>query len=171
MEAHSAPEVSELSEVCDVFGRALIWAGRAESLVDMGWHMHALLAVMRPALLEGMELKFETDLARELVKFLGADRVLLERVGEHYRKALQCVRRCGALSQLGQRGFAMIYLIKPTAIGSLTNAALGSLNNRTRQAFNKTVQEMRDSLAGFRNEMMRSEETRKRCRTAQKSRS
>ena len=160
---------TDLEEICDAFSAALIWAGQAQSLVEMGWRLAAMLHVMRPALLEGMALEIRRDDACELRAAMG-NRELIKKVGEQYRHVLAWCRRCRSLAQLGQRGFAMIYLINRSAIGGLTNAVIGGKDNKTRQAINKTIQDARDSLAGFRNEVMRGEETRRKCRIAQTSR-
>lgn len=132
--------------------------------------MHAMMRVLRPALLEGMTLECKLDRERDLRSAIGAKRKMLKRAGDQYRGVLGWLRRCTSLSQLGQRGFAMIYVMRRDLIGVLnTNAALGSLSNKTRQAFNKTVQDFRDSNHGFRNGVMRGERTRIRCRIAQTS--
>lgn len=161
---------SELMRLGDYFGRALIWASQAKSLVDMGWRMHAMLRVLRPALLEGMALEVRLESECDLRRAIGVNRRMLKLIGDYYRAVLAWLRRCNSLSQLGQRGFAMVYVMRRDLIGRLnTNAALGGLGNKTRQAFNKTVGDFRDSNHGFRNGVMRGETTRIKCRQAQTS--
>jgi len=154
---------SDLAEIVDAFSSALVWAGKAQSVIEMGWRLATMLHVMRPVLIEGMALEIRRRDAEELRAAMGKSR-LIALVGDHYRRALAFCRRCKDLRTLGQRGFAMIYLIKPAAIGGATNAGIGELDQRTRQAVNRQIGEARDSLDGFRNEMMRREETRKQCR-------
>jgi hypothetical protein len=170
-QAEPGPELlggeEDLAKITEAFAQALAWAGQAKSLVDMGWRFHAMLQVMRPALLEGMELEVKMELAKDLVGAMEADRELLSQVGERYQRVLAWIRRCGSLSAMGQRGFAAVYLIRRGAIGARTNAQLGAMSNKTRQAFNKLVQDCADWLGGFRNEVMRREKTRIKCRMAQ----
>lgn len=161
---------SELSIIADYFTAALIWASQANTLIEMGWRIHALLAVFRPVLLEGMALEARIEMQRDLAKSVGVGRRVLNAIGEHYREVLAWLRRCNSLSQLGQRGFAMIYVMRRDLIPDRnTNAALGALHGKTRQAFNKTVGDFRDSNRGFRNGVMREETTRTKCRIAQTS--
>jgi hypothetical protein len=168
-EMNESVRVSELADICEAFAAALHWAGQAKSLVEMGWRMSTMLHLLRPALVEGMALELKIDLARQLAEAMGGKRAVITEVGSRYRKVLAWVRRCSDLVQLGQRGFAMIYLIDRRAIGGATNATLGGMDDKTRQAFNRIVGDGRDSLSGFRNEVMRGEETRKRCRISNKS--
>ena len=156
----------QLQQISDAFGAALVWATEAKTLVDMGWRLAAMLKVMRPALLEGMALEIEAELEAELLEAVaGADP---RAIGEHFRKLLAWCRRCTSLSQMGQRTFAMIYVLRRDLLsGRNTNAAIASLQNKTRQAFNRTVQNFRDTHGGFRNSAMRGEGTRKKCREAQ----
>jgi hypothetical protein len=162
----------DLVGIGECFTAALIWASQAKSLVEMGWRMHAMLRVFRPALVEGMQLEARLEQERELRRALGIGERTVLKVGECYRGVLAWCRRCNSLSQLGQRGFAMIYAMRRDLIGKPnTNAALGGLSNKTRQAFNKTVGDFRDSNNGFRNGVMRDEQTRIKCKTAQTSES
>jgi hypothetical protein len=163
-------EEPEIAIAAQHFTDALIWASQAKSLVEMGWRIHAMLKVFRPALLEGMALEARLEAERDLRKSLGVGRRAIAQAGDYFRQVLAWCRRCSSLSQLGQRGFAMIYVMRRDLIGRLnTNAALGSLSNKTRQAFNKTVQDFRDSNHGFRNGVMRGETTRIKCRLAQQN--
>lgn len=161
-------EESDLARISETFAQCLIWAGQAKSLVEMGWRMSAMLHLLRPALIKGMALELRSEYARELVEAVGSDRKLFAHVGDYYRQVLAWIlHRSTSLSQIGQRAFAAIYVINRAAIGGRTNAALGAMSNKTRQAFNRTVQDFRDSNAGYRNEVMRGELTRIKCRLAQ----
>jgi hypothetical protein len=158
--------LDQINLISDAFGRALVWATEAKSMVDMGWHLATMLKVMRPELLEGMMPNVPRDLEKGLRKALaGADPL---EVGSGYKRLLAWCRRCKSLSQMGQRTFAMIYVLRRDLLcGRNTNAAIASLQNKTRQAFNRTVGNFRDTFAGFRNAVMRGEETRTKCRDAQ----
>jgi hypothetical protein len=161
---------SELSIIADHFTAALIWASQAKTLIEMGWRIHTMLAVFRPVLIEGMALEVKVEMKRDLVNAIGSGRTVLKLVGEYYREVLAWCRRCNSLSHLGQRGFGMIYVMRRDLIPERnTNAALGALHGKTRQAFNKTVGDFRDSNRGFRNGVMREETTRTKCRIAQTS--
>ncbi len=162
----------DLGKIGECFTAALIWASEAKTVIEMGWRIHAMMAVFRPALLEGMELETQLDRELGLREAIGLRRRTVLKVGEYYRGVLAWCRRCNSLSQLGQRGFAMIYAMRRDLIGKLnTNAALGGLSNKTRQAFNRTVGDFRDSNHGFRNGVMRGESTRIKCKISQTSES
>jgi hypothetical protein len=157
----------DLPIVAEHFRQSLIWASQAKSLVEMGWRVHAMIRVFRPAVLEGMTLEAKIEYERDLVKWLGAGRRALARVGEIYWLTFAWCARCVTVSQLGQRGFAMVYNEARSLLGtSNTNAALGGLGSKTRQAFNRTVQDYRDAHHGARNDVMRDEETRIKCKVA-----
>jgi hypothetical protein len=157
--------VDEINRISEAFSRALVWATDAKSMVDMGWHLATMLKVMRPELLENIP-GVPRDLERALRKAIG-DVDPLE-IGAGYKRLLAWCRRCKSLSQMGQRTFAMIYVLRRDLLsGRNTNAAIASLQNKTRQAFNRTVGNFRDTFAGFRNAVMRGEETRTKCRDAQ----
>jgi hypothetical protein len=134
-------------------------------MVEMGWRLATMLKVMRPELLENIP-GVPRVLERELRKAVG-DVDPLE-IGSGYKRLLAWCRRCKSLSQMGQRTFAMIYVLRRDLLsGRNTNAAIASLQNKTRQAFNRTVGNFRDTFAGFRNGVMRGEGTRTKCRNAQ----
>jgi hypothetical protein len=157
----------EINRISEAFSRALVWASDAHSMVEMGWRLATMLKVMRPELLEKIP-GVPRSLERELRKAIG-DVDPLE-IGAGYKRLLAWCRRCKSLSQMGQRTFAMIYVLRRdllTESGRDTNAAIASLQNKTRQAFNRTVGNFRDTFAGFRNAVMRGEETRTKCRDAQ----
>lgn len=164
---------SDLAELCQVLEDALRWAAEAKSLVEMGWRMAAMMKLLQPALLEGMALEAKAERTRlekdtrELRRALNCAGEILRAAGEHYKSLLAWVRRCDSLSELGQRGFAMIYVIRRALIDGATNARLGAMSGITRQAFNKKVMDFKDSHFGYRNEVMRSDTTRTRCRLAQ----
>jgi hypothetical protein len=158
----------DLQLISEHFASALVWATDAKSMVEMGWRMATMLRLMRPALVEGMALEARLELQADLTKAL-AGRDPLE-TGEYYRALLAWCRRCKTLSQMGQRTFAMIYVLRRDLLsGRNTNAAIASLQNKTRQAFNRTVGNFRDTFRGFRNAVMRGEGTRTKCRKAQQT--
>lgn len=165
-------EHQEIAKIADAFTAALIWASQAKTLVEMGWRIHAMVRVFRPALIEGVALEARLEQERELRRALGVGPRIVAKIGEYYRGVLAWCHDAVSLSQLGQRGFAMIYTMRRDLIGKLnTNAALGGLSNTTRQAFNKDVCNFRDSNYGFRNGVMRDESTRLKCKQAQTSES
>ncbi|MEN3369971.1 MAG: hypothetical protein V7609_2114 [Verrucomicrobiota bacterium] len=160
----SETAIDHLNLVSDAFSRALVWATEAKSMVQMGWRLTAMIAVMRPELLE--RAPSDRVLEKELIAALG--NVNPFEVGSGYWRLLAWCRRCKSLSQMGQRTFAMIYVLRRDLLsGRNTNAAIASLQNKTRQAFNRTVGNFRDTFAGFRNAVMRGEKTRTKCRDAQ----
>jgi hypothetical protein len=164
---HSEPViVDELQLISDAFSSALVWATEATTLVDMGWHLATMLKVMRPALFAGMMPGVPRDLEKGLREALSGTDPLL--IGANYWPLLAWCRDCTSLSQMGTRTFAMIYVLRRDLLGGRnTNAAIASLQNKTRQAFNRTVQNFRDTFRGFRNGVMRGEGTRIKCRKAQ----
>jgi hypothetical protein len=152
-----------LASIAEHFAAALIWASQAKSLVEMGSRFVAMMHLMHPALVEGM--------AAEIRKVSAADFPLppsaaLLSVGDHFRNILAWTRRGASLSAIGQRGFAVIYVMRQDLIDGATNEKIGRLRNITRQAVNKTIQDFRDTFAGFHNHIMRGDETRLRCRAA-----
>ena len=156
----------ELKLISDAFTSTLIWAAEAGTLVDMGWHLATMLKVMRPALFEGMMPGVPRELERGLRDALKGTEP--ELIGAAYWPLLAWCRRCTSLSQMGTRTFAMIYVLRRDLLsGRNTNAAIASLQNKTRQSFNRTVQNFRDTFRGFRNGVMRGEGTRIKCRKAQ----
>jgi hypothetical protein len=64
--------LDQINLISDAFGRALVWATEAKSMVDMGWHLATMLKVMRPELLEGMMPNVPRDLEKGLRKALAA---------------------------------------------------------------------------------------------------
>src|SRR5207247_56989 len=84
------------------------------------------------------------DQESELRKALGVGQRTILKAGKYYRGVLSWGTRCNSLSQLGQRGFAMIYAMRRDLIGKLnTNAAHGGLGNQTRQGFSKRLNELK----------------------------
>ena len=162
-------EPDHLQTIADHFSRALVWASGAGSPVEMGWRLATMIKLMRPALIEGMQLEVKLELERSLRDAVGRSNLVT--LGEFLHGDFEWCRRCTSLSQMGMRGFAWLYVVRRDLLGALgTNAAIASLQNKTRQAFNKLVQSYRDHRDGFRNGVMRGAITRQRCRAAQLSR-
>jgi hypothetical protein len=61
----------------------------------------------------------------------------------------------------------MIYILCGDLIDSSTCAAIGALDNKSRQAANKPIQDFRDTFGGIKSLSMRGKETRKRCKNSQ----
>jgi hypothetical protein len=156
----------ELTDYCDHFASALIWATRGKpDIYDMGVRANVLLTVMQPEALRGMKMPLPKKMVAELRNAL-AGRDPLE-TGRFFWLAFDWVRKCGSLLQLGKRTFSMIYALRPDLIDAATCAVIGELDNKSRQAANKPVQEFRDTFSGINSLPMRGNETRKRCKRAQ----
>jgi len=163
---------SELEELCDHFSSALVWAtttsrsnGSAPDLMQMGARWLCIFNVFRPQLIGEMHLRLPLAMIAGLRSSLNG-RDPLE-TGRFFRKPLALVRKCTSLLQLGKRGYSAIYVLRGDLIGSATCAAIGALDNKSRQAANKPIQEFRDTFRGMKSLPMRGKETRKRCKKAQ----
>jgi hypothetical protein len=159
-------QADDFTRIGCYFSRVLVWLSEERSLVAIGQRMIALLTVARPALAVGLPAA-KPEHVRELYHEIlaGIDPLV---VGKYYRADLAWCRRTRSISQLGTRTFAMIYVVARHLLNDLsTNAAIASLQNKTRQAFNRLVQNYRDSRRGFRNAVMRDEGTRRKCQSAQ----
>lgn len=159
----------ELDALCDHFGAALNWATAGKpGLLVMGARWVAILSVMRPQLVGGMRLpglrQKEFALRGALLKQVDRDPLV---TGDFFRRPLAWVRDCTSLSQLGQRGYSLIYVMRNDLVGGMTCEELGSFKGDTRQAANKPIQDFRDTFGGIKGLTMRGEETRKKCREAQ----
>ncbi len=163
---------SELEELCDHFSAALVWAttisknnGNAPDLMQMGARWIAIFSVMRPELIGEMNLRLPAAMILGLRASLnGRDPI---ETGRFFRKPLSLVRKCTSLLQLGKRGYSAIYVLRGDLIGSATCAAIGALDNKSRQAANKPIQEFRDTFKGMKSLPMRGKETRRKCKKAQ----
>lgn len=163
---------SELQEFCDHFRLALVWATRSKNgtqpdLMQMGARVLTIFQVMAPALKTGMDLRIPHAMESELRNALN-ERDPLE-TGRFFRRPLAWVRKCTSLLQLGKRGYSMIYVLCGDLINSATCAAIGGLDNKSRQAANKPIQDFRDTFGGIKSLPMRGKQTRKRCKQAQAS--
>jgi hypothetical protein len=93
-----------------------------------------------------------------------------QQVGKFFWRPLAWVRKCTSAVQLGKRGYSMIYVLAGDLINSSTCAAIGGLDNKTRQAANKPIQDFRDSFGRIKSLPMRGKITRKRCKNSQEKR-
>jgi hypothetical protein len=162
--------VSELQKFCDHFRLALVFAtkprkGRHPDLMQMGVRMLTIFQVMFPKAKMGMDLRIPSNAENELRSAL-AGRDPLE-TGKFFRRPIMWVRKCTSLLQLGKRGYSMTYVLCGDLINSPTCAALGGLDNKSRQAANKPIQDFRDHFSGIKSLPMRGTTTRKRCKEAQ----
>jgi hypothetical protein len=164
---------NQLSDYCDHFGRALVWAttsrnGEQPNLLMMGARMIAILTVTRPELLAGrgfQKMPLPKDMMSALRSALrGRD---AKETGRFFRKPLAWICKTSSLLQLGKRSFAATYVLRGDLIEAATCAAIGGLDGKTRQAANKPVQEFSDSFSGISSLPMRGNKTRKRCKLAQ----
>ncbi len=158
-----------MQKFCDDFRRSLVWATRKGNgnLTEMGVRMFAIFDVFAPALKYGMEVRLSRSLIIGLRKSVSTDP---HQVGLFFWRPLVWVRKCTSLVQLGKRGYSMIYVLAGDLINSSTCAAIGELDNKTRQAANKPIQDFRDSFGGIKSLPMRGKITRKRCKNSQEKR-
>lgn len=159
-------DANALKGYCDHFGEALVWATKGKpDLYQMGARMLAILHVMRPGLIGGMVLPLPRSMIASLRAALSGRCAIA--TGKFFRKPLSWIRKCTSLLQLGKRAFSVVYVLRPDLIDAATCAAIGGMDNKSRQAANKPIQEFRDSFKGTKSLPMRENETRKRCKTAQ----
>jgi len=152
----------------DAFCACLAWCAQCGDLVPMGRRLLAMVLVLRPDLVDGMNADVP---AKILEEFREATRGFpLEEIAQEFAAPMEWARRAGMVSRVGQRVYAMLYVLRPRFIGSKTLDALGALNNRSRQAVDKDVCHFRDTYRGIRGELMREEEHRLKCQKSQLSR-
>jgi hypothetical protein len=125
--------------------------------------------VMRPEIVGKMNLRIPKSLINDLRRTM-ADRDPVE-TGEFFYRTLEWIRDCMSLVQLGKRAFAAIYVLRGDLIDAATCAAIGGMDNRSRQASNKPIQEFSDSFKGIKSLPMRGNKTRKLCKQAQRKNS
>jgi hypothetical protein len=131
----------------------------------MGARMLGILTLMRPQLIGAMTFPLPKDLLANLAKELRGRSAT--DTGRFFRRPLAWIRRCTSLMQLGKRAYSATYVLRGDLIDSATCAAIGGLDNRSRQAANKPVQEFSDSFKGINSLPMRGNRTRKLCKRAQ----
>jgi hypothetical protein len=158
--------INELKDYCDHFGSALVWATKDKpDLYSMGARMLSILTLMRPQLIGAMTFPLPKDVLESLRKELRGRSAT--DTGRFFRRPLAWIRRCTSLMQLGKRAYSATYVLRGDLIDSATCAAIGGLDNRSRQAANKPVQEFSDSFKGINSLPMRGNRTRKLCKRAQ----
>lgn len=161
---------SELEGLCDHFSAALVWATTTSrtnggpDLMQMGVRWLAIFTVFRPQLIGKMNLRLPATMISGLRASLNGRNPI--ETGTFFRKPLSLIRRCTSLLQLGKRGYSAIYVLRGDLIGSATCAAIGALDNKSRQAANKPIQEFRDTYRGIKSLPMRGKETRNKCKKA-----
>jgi hypothetical protein len=159
-------DANELKDYCDHFGSALVWATKGEpDLYHMGARMLTILRVMRPELIGGMIMPLPGDVIASLRRALNGR--CARDTGDFFRKPLAWIRKCSSLLQLAKRAYSAIYVLRGDLIDAATCASIGGMDNKSRQAANKPIQEFRDTFSGIKSLPMRENETRKRCKTAQ----
>jgi hypothetical protein len=162
---------NELQTYCDHFGTALAWAtkrkrdGTLPDLMQMGWRALAILKVLRPQLAGGMNLRIPRDAELRLRVAL-SDRDPLE-TGRFFRRVLAWLRKCISLSQLGQRFYSLVQVLRHDLVDGITCEQIGAFKNSTRQAANKPGQEFSDTFSGIKNLPMRKMKTRIKCQQSQ----
>jgi hypothetical protein len=162
---------NELEQYCDHFGIALAWAtkrkrdGALPDLMQMGWRALAILKAMRPQLAEDMRLRIPRSAELQLRAALGSQDSL--ETGCFFRLVLAWIRKCSSLSQLGQRFYSMIQILRHDLVDGITCEEIGAFKNSTRQAANKPGQEFSDTFSGIKNLPMRKMKTRIKCQQSQ----
>ena len=157
---------NELRDYCDHFGAALVWATRGDpDLYQMGKRMITIFMVMRPEIVGKMKMRIPKVQVQDLrYTMLGRNPI---ETGEFFWRALEWIRDCTSLVQLGKRAFSAIYVLRGDLIDAATCAAIGGMDNRSRQASNKPIQEFSDSFKGIKSLPMRGNKTRRLCKQAQ----
>jgi hypothetical protein len=140
--------------------RAMYWCLEARSLVEIGQRWLLVMTIWRSPLIAGVQMEFERELMDAAAREVGDD----DGGSGH---VMEWVRRAGKVSQIGQRVMVAAYVLAPAIIGSASLEVIGRLNNKTRQAVNKVVQDFRDSFGGIKNRAMRDDSTRLLCKIAQ----
>jgi len=167
---------SDIEESAEDFGAALRWAlsvdagDHSHELVKMGQRSLVLIASIRPDLARGLDI--DGDLARGFLESYGDFRFseTLQRLQTScaiFDRVLEWMRRGTSLSSIGERLQLVAYELRPDLIDAATLEDLGSPKNKTRQAVDKDVNCLRDTFAGLRALVMRSDTTRLRCQAAQ----
>ena len=149
-------------ELADGFAKAMAWAAAGKTLVEIGQRLTIILHAWKPALLAGLQLEIERELADDFEEAC-ADAGPSQLAGP----VLEWISRGSSLSQWGQRFLAAIYVVSPGLIQAPTLARIGAQNNKTRQAVDKLVQDFRDTFGGIKSRAMRPEQNRITCRNAQ----
>jgi hypothetical protein len=90
-------------------------------------------------------------------------------VAEWFGRVLVWASQASSLVQMGQRLYVILYVLKPALIEGMTLEAIGAQNQVTRQAIDKLVTDFRDTF-GVKSHVMRPEQTRKRCKQSQLTR-
>jgi hypothetical protein len=139
--------------------------GRRPDLMQMGWRALALLRVMRPQEVRGMNVRIPPAAISQIRQIFGKNDPLA--TGLLFRRVLAWVRRCVSLTQLGQRFYSMAAVMRNDLVDGITCEEIGAFKNSTRQAANKPLQEFSDTFSGIKNLPMRGVETRKKCKRSQ----
>jgi len=165
--AIEVPVVDFERELDDAFSRSLAWTTQGRTLVEIGQRLAVVLHFWMPALLAGLGIELQRECAAAFLQEM-ADPLSRESGGmDGLGPFLEWLSRGTSLSQWGQRVLAAVYVLRPGLIESPTLEAIGALNNKTRQAVDKLVQDFRDTFGGIKSRAMRPEENRKRCKRAQ----
>lgn len=157
------------------FSHALRWAFGSgnEDPVSLGRRTGVVIAAMRNDLAAGLEIN--GSLGRSLLSgFQGATmRQMAKRLsaaGKLFGRLLRWLRHAGSLSALGSRLKLVLYQIRPDWIDGATLRAIGKPKNYTRQAVNKLVNELRETMAGLKSASMRGAITRVKCKFTERER-
>jgi hypothetical protein len=119
-----------------------------------------MLQFWRPALIAARALEIEMEGFKRTVKPTKAAAHCLGPV-------LEWLSRATSSSALGQRLYAVVYVVRNSLINGATMQGIGKHSNKTRQAICKLIQDLRDTTGGQKCRPMRSEKTRALCQLAQ----
>ncbi len=160
----------QIDLVCETFKHVFRWTldgaqsrNSDSALVSVGKRCNAVISRMRPDL--GIGLSVSESLNRRLDQ--GFKPALLLKTGIWFGRVLEWLRRGDPLSARGERVYLLAYKLWPDDIGASTLAALGGMNGKTRQAKDKQVNCLRDTMGGLKALTMRPDITRARCRASQ----
>lgn len=163
IEDEGLPTPEEERELQDAISRALLWCVQGRTIVEVGQRWLAVMYIWRSALIAGMTVEIDREMAAEAIREVGDDD---SKGGSEF--VLEWGVRGNRLSQIGQRVMAIAYVQLPAAIGDATLAAIGAIcGNKTRQAIDKLVQDFRDTFGGMRSSMMRDDNHRLTCKKSQ----
>jgi hypothetical protein len=136
-----------------------------KDLVHKGLRSSIVISALRPDL--GAGLKIDRQTARIFAQENAGANGSLELTGRLFGPCLEWIRRGNRVSEFGERVTILFYILRPDLLDEpATLAELGKIANKTRQAKDKLVSELRDTFGGLRGRSMRAECTRLRCKNS-----
>ncbi|HEX8313014.1 MAG TPA: hypothetical protein VF614_16940, partial [Chthoniobacteraceae bacterium] len=159
----------------ETFGEVFRWILEPEpsALVEIGHRAMVAIAAMHRDHSMVSSLVIDHTLARAFVaRFAAYPRsteaiATLLATGRVFENVLAWLKRSTTTSGVGERAQIIAYHITPDLLDGRTLAGIGTTLAKTRQAVNKPSNCLRDTFAGLKARVMRSYETRIRCKEAQ----